>query len=370
MADLMHPGHPLMRTLIAQTMEDLQGQLKQGSVLVDPADEGVVPHLLFMIDHQIKEGRQSERTLSRRLQFVSIDPNGKAELSGWAPHLDLQPASQADKQLVQDILNAAWITQDLEQVALGYASAELVPEHFNEVRARRETWVDKTTAAVRERLIREIDYWTNKHEDWTRKQQAGQDQALNISKARRTIEEMGARLRTREQELQDMRHVVNTTPVLVGGALVIPAGLLAQRKGEDTGWTVNAEARARIERIAMETVTAVERAKGRTVLDVSAQKCGWDLTSVPPQVGDRLLEPRHIEVKGRAKGQSTITVTRNEILYALNQRDKFVLAIVIVDGESTDGPFYVLEPFDIEPDWAVASVNLDLSQLLARATRS
>ncbi len=36
MAELMHPGHPLMRTLIAQTMDDLQVRLKQGSVLVDP----------------------------------------------------------------------------------------------------------------------------------------------------------------------------------------------------------------------------------------------------------------------------------------------------------------------------------------------
>jgi hypothetical protein len=40
-----------------------------------------------------------------------------------------------------------------------------------------------------------------------------------------------------------MRHVVSATPVVVGGALVIPAGLLAQRKGEP-GWTADAEARA------------------------------------------------------------------------------------------------------------------------------
>jgi hypothetical protein len=38
-----------------------------------------------------------------------------------------------------------------------------------------------------------------------------------------------------------------------------------------------------------------------------------------------------IEVKGRIKGASTITVTRNEMLYALNQAEKFVLVIVQVD---------------------------------------
>ena len=51
----------------------------------------------------------------------------------------------------------------------------------------------------------------------------------------------------------------------------------------------------------------------------------------------RLPPSRHIEVKGRAKGQTTITVTRNEILYGLNQTDKFILAVVMVDGDSMKG---------------------------------
>ena len=47
----------------------------------------------------------------------------------------------------------------------------------------------------------------------------------------------------------------------------------------------------------------------------------------------QVVIPRHIEVKGRAKDASTITVTRNEILYGLNQSDKFLLAVVLVDGD-------------------------------------
>src|SRR5574337_859483 len=65
--------------------------------------------------------------------------------------------------------------------------------------------------------------------------------------------------------------------------------------------------------------------------------------------------------------QSTITVTRNEILYGLNQADKFILAIVVVDGNKHEGPFYVRQPFTQEPDWAETSKNLDLGQLLAKA---
>ena len=81
----------------------------------------------------------------------------------------------------------------------------------------------------------------------------------------------------------------------------------------------------------------------------------------------KLPPSRHIEVKGRAKGQTTITVTLNEILYGLNQTNKFILAVVIVDGEQYEGPFYVRQPFNQEPDWAVTSINLDLDHLLARA---
>ena len=110
-----------------------------------------------------------------------------------------------------------------------------------------------------------------------------------------------------------------------------------------------------------------ERAQGHAVVDVSAQRCGWDVTSIPPVHEGKLPPSRHIEVKGRAKGQTTITVTRNEILYGLNQADKFILAIVLVDVDSYEGPSYVQNPFTQEPEWAVTSINFDLDQLLARA---
>ena len=126
----------------------------------------------------------------------------------------------------------------------------------------------------------------------------------------------------------------------------------------------------RIEHIAMHAVRQTEESRGHEVIDVSAEKCGWDLTSFPPAVDGKVADSRHIEVKGRAKGQSTITVTRNEVLYGLNQADKFVLAVVLVEGSQVDGPHYIKNPFTQEPDWAVASINLDLAQLLARAEPS
>ena len=270
--------------------------------------------------------------------------------------------------LIEDILDASWITQNLEQQALAHASTHLVPEHFEEVRSRREQTVDKILKAVNERLVKEINYWSDRYMKLQDDKSAGKDVRLNLENVSRTIDDLTARLQSRTKELQSMRHIISTTPIVVGGALVVPAGLLAQRKGEQT-WSADAVARARIEQIAMQAVIDAERKLGHEVIDVSAEKCGWDITSLPKSINGKLPISRHIEVKGRAKGQTTITVTRNEILYGLNQQDKFMLAVVLVDGEQYQGPYYISKPFTQEPDWAVTSINLDLDQLLAKANK-
>lgn len=125
-------------------------------------------------------------------------------------------------------------------------------------------------------------------------------------------------------------------------------------------------------RLQLKTVTDAEMALGHEVFDVSADKCGWDLTSRPPRkkaADGRFVIPleRRIEVKGRQKNQTTITVSRNEILYALNQKEKFILALVLIDGEEVNGPHYVHSPFSREPEDFTASVNLELTNLLNRA---
>ncbi|MBR0568248.1 DUF3883 domain-containing protein [Azoarcus sp. L1K30] len=371
MASLIHPGHPLMQSVTDLVLEAHRNKLKQGAVLVDPSDLGVTPKVLFIVDHAVKEGADPNRIASRRMQFVEIDPHGQAINAGWAPHLDLEPIPSADMALIPDVLAAPWIAQDLEQLALAHASRELVPAHFDEVRQRREKAVDKTLGAVHERLVKEINFWSDRYIKLQDDLAAGKDVRLTLENVRRTIDDLTARRASREKELLAMRHVVSATPVVLGGALVIPAGLLMQRKGvsqELGGWSADAEARARIERIAMQAVMEAERALGHDVIDVSAQKCGWDVTSIPKPIDGRIPPSRHIEVKGRVKGATTITVTRNEILYGLNQADKFILAVVLIEGDKVDGPHYIRRPFTQEPDWAVTSINLDLNELLGRST--
>jgi superfamily II DNA or RNA helicase len=371
LASMVHPGHPLMLAVTDIVLEQHANLLRQGAVLVDPADEGVEPHLLFLLTHEIKSG--DGQTISKRLQFVRVEPDGTASFAGWAPHLDLQPLEDADRARIKGVLDADWIRADLEQKALTLAAATLVPEHFQEVAGRRIAHVDKTLAAVHERLSKEINYWSDRWMKLRDDQQAGKDVRLNLENARRTVMDLEGRLDNRRRELQAMRHVASATPIAMGGALVIPAGLLQRLRGEapaGDAFSQDAAARSRIEQLAMRAVRVAEEARGCRVIDVSAQKCGWDLTSYPPAVDGKQPQARHIEVKGRVKGAGTITVTRNEMLYALNQADKFHLAIVLVaEDDSVDGPFYLQSPFDTEPGWGVSSISFDLKALLERAER-
>lgn len=372
-ANMVHPGHPLMLAVTDVILENHGNLLRQGALLVDPTDEGDQASLLFLLTHEIKSG--DGQVLSKRLQFVRVASDGAATFAGWAPHLDLQPLDDADRPRLASLLNAPWIRADLEQKALALAAGTLVPEHFSEVASRRVAHIDKTLAAVHERLKKEIDYWTDRWMKFREDLEAGKDVRMNVEKARRTVTDLEGRLENRKKELMAMRHVASSTPVALGGALVVPMGLLRKLRGEPSSeadlFSADAEARARIEALAMKAVRLAEEARGCRVVDVSAQRCGWDLSSYPPSMNGKQPEARHIEVKGRVKGASTVTITRNEMLYALNQADKFRLAIVLVkEDDAVDGPFYIRNPFDTEPGWGVSSVNYELKLLLARAERS
>lgn len=371
LAELIHPVHPLMHSVLDLTLQMHRNKLKQGAILIDPADDSEMPRLILMLEHTIRETNGRAKSIaSRRIQFVSIDMNNKATYAGWAPHLDLQPIEESDLLLIKDILHSPWLSQPLEPLALQLASEKLVPDHYAEVKLRRELQADKTLAAVHERLVKEINYWQDRFLKLSDDVKAGKQPKLQPENARRRVDELTARLQQRTAELIALKQVVSSTPVVIGSALVIPQGLLAKRKGEVV-FSPDAAIRAHIEKAAMSAVTSAEQALGHSVFDVSADKCGWDITARPPLNTDGSLpQDRHIEVKGRSKGQTTITVSRNEILYALNQAEKFLLAIVLVDGDSFEGPFYIRQPFNKEPDTGVASINYDLAELLSKATEA
>ncbi len=374
-AVLMHPGHPLMLAVTDLVLEQNANLLRRGAVLVDPADDTDTPWLLFLLTHEVKSG--DGVVLSKRMQFIRVNPDGTAAFAGWAPHLDLEPLPEELRGLTSPARQLFDFT-NVEQKAVALAASTLVPEHFAEVATRRIEHVDKTLAAVHERLTKEIAFWTDRELKLREDRAAGKDVRLQLENVTRTLQDLEHRLESRKRELQAMRQVQNGTPVILGGALVVPAGLLRKLRGDGAASASESDilARQRIEWLAMQAVIRAEEAKGHRVVDVSSYKCGWDLTSYPPAhaggspSGTTQPDPKHIEVKGRVKGADTITVTRNEILYAFNQGDKFVLAIVFVNpDDSTEGPYFLANPFQREPDWGAASVTYNLKTILASRRR-
>src|SRR5207249_11992715 len=123
-----------------------------------------------------------------------------------------------------------------------------------------------------------------------------------------------------------------------------------------------------IEKLAMQHGRRAHEPAVDLLVVVPRQKCGCETTPYHPATDDNQPEARHIEVKGRVRGATTVTITRNEMLYALNQSEKFHLAIVLVgEADAVEGPFYLRNPFDTEPGWGVSSVNYNLQTLLQKA---
>ena len=368
LASLVCPGHPMMDSLLDVTLEQHRQLLKRGTILIDPSDEGTEPRVLFIIDHSIRDGgidkHGQQRIISRRMQFVHVDANGNVSQGGHAPYLDYRPAGEDEVQLCHDTLNAPWLRRDLESIAIAHAAQTIVPEHFSEVQSRQERMISMTIQAVNDRLVKEINYWTHRAMQLQQQVQAGQQPRIQPDNARRRAEELTERLRERKAELEARLHVASNTPIVVGGALIIPQGLLDSRTGNVPQWAVDATARAKVENLAMQAVMTLETELGHTPMDVSASKCGWDITS---RTTDGEL--RFIEVKGRVKGASTITVTKNEILTSFNQPDKFILAIVLIDGDAAEKPCYIRSPFKQEPEFGITSINYDLEELLSLSQR-
>jgi superfamily II DNA or RNA helicase len=365
LAAFVCPGHPLLDATIDLILERYRDVLRQGAVLVDKEDQGTETRALVYLEHSIQDARLvgdgNRRVVSRRLQFVEIFGDGQKRHAGYAPYLDYRPATEEEKALVEPILDEDWLKAGIEDQALTYAITELVPPHFEEVRQRREELVAITMAAVQDRLTKEIAYWDHRAEDLKAQELAGKTPRIQSGQARRRADELAARLQKRKAELEEERHLSPLPPVVMGGALVVPVGLLARLKGEEaTEPDERAKETTRIEALAMQAVMEAERLMGFQPVDVSADKRGYDIESGTPGAG-RL---RFIEVKGRVLGASTVTVTKNEVLTALNKPEDYFLAVVTVDGDVVAEPVYINRPFQREPDFNAVSVNYDLGKLL------
>jgi SNF2 family DNA or RNA helicase len=373
LAAFVCPGHPLLDAVIDLTLERNRDLLKRGTVLVDERDTGTQPRVLFYLEHAIQDAglnRAGERrVVSKQMLYVEQDAKGTTRHVHYAPYLDYRPLATGEPGIgaILERQECQWISRELEKKAQGYAIANVVPEHLREVRGHKLGLIAKTEAAVKDRLTKEITYWDHRAEELKLQEQAGKPNAkLNSGEARKRADLLQGRLQKRLEELKLEAQLSPLPPVVLGGLLVVPIGLIQAMTGSSglattsSGSPVDTQiSAARARAIVMD----IERGLGFEPTDREFEKLGYDIESRVPGTG----KLRFIEVKGRVSGAPTVTVTRNEILYSLNKPEDFILAIVEFTGEDTHRAHYLRQPFKREPDFGVTSVNYDFAELILRA---
>ena len=209
--------------------------------------------------------------------YVELDADGVTRHVHYAPYLDYRPLGEHDPGLasILDRPECAWIDRELEKKAAGYAVASVVPGHLAEVRTFRLALIAKTEAAVKDRLTKEINYWDHRAEELKLQEQAGKTGArLNSGEARKRADMLQARLRKRLEDLKLEAQISPLPPVVLGGLLVVPRGLVDAMSGRESVGTRTAvdtqESAARARNIIMET----ERSLGFDPTDRGVREAG------------------------------------------------------------------------------------------------
>jgi len=364
------PGHPLLDSTIDLVLERYRELLKRGTVLVDESDLGTTPRVMLYLEHSVQDaskGRDGKnRTISKRMAYVEIDGKGNKKHIRYAPYLDYRPLKEGEIDLDELLARPdfSWIDASLEQEVSAYAVSTLAREHLTEVKSRKLELIEKTKREVHDRLRKEINYWDHRAEDLAHQEREQRPNSrLNSGEARKRADALQARLRKRLAELEEEANIRSTPPVVQGGVIILPAGMLnlASNGSINPDTTVD---RMAVAAQAREIVMEIERMLGFEPVDREFEKLGYDIESKDPVTG----QLRFIEVKGRAAGADTITVTQNEVLTSFNKPDSFILAVVEFGEEGGHESYYVRRPFEnagLTRDFNATSVNFPLSNLRA-----
>ena len=370
-AEYISPGHPLLETVSDFIRERYANDLKQGAIFIDDNDAGQEARLLFYVESSVQDdfvakNSNQRRIISKRVDFVEMFESGKIISAGYAPYLDYRvPTEQEQEKIFAEIKNAAWLKNDIQENIFNYAAQNIVPKHLAEVVKRKTNFLNKMESAVTERLTNLVQYYDRRAGELKQDELLGKKNAkLNSTLAGQRAEEFAERLKQRRDEITLSRKMTAASPKIISGALIVPVGRLNAEKNLIS----NLKSRAAVEEIAMQAVIDIEKSLGFIPQDISAENRGYDIESfIPKDLRESENSLRFIEVKGRRADADTVTVTKNEILAALNAPNNFILAIVSVDGDKTK-TIYLQNPFKRLPDFGAVSVNYKISELIQHGT--
>lgn len=286
-ATFMGPGHALFESVVEQVLTNFSGELRRGAVFYHP--DLAEPQTVSVYLARVQDGRG--RIVGSRPFGVAQGERGEPRVVPLGILLDCVPGKVDGGSSPASAMSP--------DALLDWVYDHALQPYLEEIRVKRVRESEVAEVHVKASLSTLIAESVSKTMKYQRQAERGanMDAAIRQEEARRA--DLESRLKRRQQELALERHLVLTTPDLLGTALLLPhpshAGGREMARDEQ------------VEAAAMEAAMSFERAAGRVPLDVSAENLGFDLRSTSP--GSQ--EVRYIEVKGRA-AVGEVWLTPNE----------------------------------------------------------
>lgn len=309
------PGHPLFECVRVFVERSVRDDLAHGVVFYDLHSEK--PYHLDVFSAEVRDGRSN--VLHKRLFVVEQDGDGALRVRQPTVFLDLAlaPKETPAPEGATDPDHAA-----MEAVLYRDALTPLLEE----VRTQREGEIQRITEHIDISLNAVIDRAQCQFAELMDKKESGAGEAGIDGRIRileDKLDELNNRLETRREELVKERECTVSNIQHVGSAWVVP------HPERETPAIRQMVSDPEIERIAVETVTKMEEARGCKVQSVEAENRGFDLISRRPHPHDpeTAVEVRFIEVKGRAH-VGEVALTSNEFKTAERLKEDFWLYVV------------------------------------------
>ena len=127
LAEYVTPGHPLLDGTIDLIIERYDSLLRQGAVLIDDHDPGRCRMCSSTCSTRWLTAVPTRPVTAGSSPSVSSSsastPRESARAAGWAPYLDLRPASAEEIRLLTPVIDGGWVRADLEEPRSATGSA-------------------------------------------------------------------------------------------------------------------------------------------------------------------------------------------------------------------------------------------------------
>lgn len=340
----VHPGESVFETMQMVLEDRARMDALRGALAVDPNSQ--VSYLLHLA--RVAIVRRSDPSLSvfaqdeileQSLVALRQDEDGTLTVRPIEEFLLLEPRKGG---MPLDAQRLAVSAEGRIEEAKGYLVANVAKKMAQCHRDKLNADLDTRISFLRQGGFYEQKELVEARSLWTRRRRDGDP------KAEREIERIKEAQRQWEKRLEEAEQTILREPALIGvGPVKFLAHILVRPASSDED---SMRYDQQVEMVAMELVTAHERALGARLVDVHTPELalaaglttawpGFDLLSYRPN-GER----RCIEVKGRA-AVGNIHISANEWASAANRRRDYWLYAVFKCASATPQMIAVQDPF-------------------------